>query len=196
MAFCPNCGVVVTGNFCTSCGAKQETAAPSETSGATSAAAASASLLQINIGGAGQRRIGETSAAAAALYPPPLTQAQGNAISEHLVRRWNWGAFLLPWLWPFWHGITWMGVVALICAIFSFWVIPAFVVLGFAVYLGIKGNEIAVQRRLYGEDETFLKVEGAWTKGGVIALLASIPAGIILAILGFFAALISASPRY
>jgi hypothetical protein len=40
--------------------------------------------------------------------------------------------------------------------------------LGFAIYLGVKGGEIAVQRRLYGGVEEFQRVEGAWTTGGVI----------------------------
>lgn len=36
-----------------------------------------------------------------------------------LTRRWNWGAFLLPWLWPFWHGVPWIGIVTLLCVMLS-----------------------------------------------------------------------------
>lgn len=84
-----------------------------------------------------------------------------------------------------------MGIVVIVCSLLSAFWIPAFVALGFAIYLGVKGGEIAVQRRLYGGDQEFVAVERAWTIGGVISVAASIVLSIVLMVLGLFAAILS-----
>lgn len=194
MAFCSICGQAASGAFCASCGSALGASEPTSAASSVSSAA----LLQINVGG--QRQGAAAAAVGAPVYPPPVMQAEGNSVSPYLVTRWNWGAFLLPWLWPFWHGAGWIGVVVLICSLLSFLGLPALIALGFAIYLGVKGGQIAVQRRLYGSDEQFQAVEGAWTKGGIIALIISILISIlmlpIMLALGVLNAIPTSAPHY
>jgi hypothetical protein len=123
-------------------------------------------------------------------------QAEKRAVSDHLARRWSWGAFLLPWLWPFRHGVPWLGIVTLFCILLSPWIVPAVVWVGFAVFLGIKGGEIAVRHRAYGGDDEYRKVERAWATGGVLAAIASIPVGIGLIFLGYLIAAMVSPTHY
>lgn len=190
MAFCSKCGQAANGAFCASCGTAIGVPEPSS----AASSAASAALLQINVGG--QRQAAGAAAVVAPVYPPAVMQAEGNNVSPYFVTRWNWGAFLLPWLWPFWHGASWIGVVVLICSLLSFLGLPALIALGFAIYLGVKGGQIAVQRRLYGSDEQFQAVEGAWTKGGVIALIISILMLPVMLALGVLNAMLTSAPHY
>jgi len=82
---------------------------------------------------------------------------QGVASAEPLPggRRWNWGAFLLGWLW----GLGNRTPIALLAAI------P---VLGFivAVVLGIKGNDWAWQNGVWRDVRQFQAVQRRWAIAG------------------------------
>lgn len=106
-------------------------------------------------------------------------------VSDHLVRRWNWGASLLPWLWPFWHGVPWIGIAGILCLLLSPWIVPALAGIALTIYLGVKGGSIAAHHRAYADDDDYRRVENAWTVGGVIALIASVPTAMACIFIGY-----------
>lgn len=83
---------------------------------------------------------------------------------------------MLPELWPFWHGMPWLAIAMIFCALFAWLGLPALASLAIRIYLGIKGNEIAIQHRLFRDEADFRAVEKAWAVGGLITLV--IPLGI------------------
>lgn len=84
------------------------------------------------------------------------------------VAGWNWAAFLLNWIWAIGNSV-WIGLLALIPGI-------GFVV---AIYLGIKGNELAWKSRRWASVSQFKATQRAWTTWA-IALC-------VLAIVGYIA---------
>lgn len=93
---------------------------------------------------------------------------------EDLARRPNWGAFLLPGLWPFWHGrpmiaILWYLVLAAGVTGSSprRIALGAMLAFGIAGYLFLRGNRIALTRRKYRDLDEFLRVERRWAHWGV-----------------------------
>lgn len=93
---------------------------------------------------------------------PPEIQALG----------WNWGAFLLNWIWAIAHAV-WIGLIGILpCAS-----------LIMAIVLGIKGNEWAWQNRRFASVQEYMEVQKAWRKWGVIVLLISVAINIVVWIL-------------
>lgn len=91
------------------------------------------------------------------------------------IKRWNWGAFFLNWIWSIVHSV-WIGLLALV----------PFVGLFVAIYLGVKGNELAWPKRRWESPESFLKTQRRWGIAGAIAFGFSI---VVMAIsLAFLAA--------
>ena len=86
---------------------------------------------------------------------------------------WNWGAFLLNWIWGVSNGVW----ISLLCLIPVVGFIMIFV-------LGAKGNEWAWQNRKFESIEQFKAVQSAWAKWGVGLFLLSLVLGILLSILG------------
>jgi hypothetical protein len=78
------------------------------------------------------------------------------------LRGWNWGAFLLNWIWAIAHG-TWIGLLIFLPV--------ANVVMPFV--LGAKGNEWAWQNRKFESVEHFKKVQRAWGIAGAIVFFVS-----------------------
>lgn len=74
----------------------------------------------------------------------------------HEIRGWNWGAFLLPWFWPFTNQV-WIGL-------FSY--VPNCPVV-MALALGAKGNEWAWRSRKWRSIEHFKAHQRRWTIAGV-----------------------------
>ena len=73
---------------------------------------------------------------------------------------WNWGAFLLNWIWA-WNNI---GAVWGIAGLFS-GVIP-FGSMIFSVFMGIKGNDLAWENRHFNSIQEFKDVQGKWSAWG------------------------------
>ncbi len=98
------------------------------------------------------------------------------------LKGWNWGAFLLSWIWAIGHNV-WIGLIAILP--------PAALIM--SIILGIKGNEWAWQNRQFSSVEEYKGIQKAWTKWGIIAAIASVILGIILSILyvAIFAAVMS-----
>src|ERR687885_1931369 len=72
------------------------------------------------------------------------------------IKGWNWGAFLMPYLWPFTNKV-WIGLIALVPQIG--WLM--------AIALGVKGNEWAWKSRRWRSIEQFKAHQRGWTIAGL-----------------------------
>jgi serine/threonine protein kinase len=75
------------------------------------------------------------------------------------IKGWNWGAFLMPWLWPLTNQV-WIGLTA--------WVPSAGWVVVVAIALGSKGNEWAWRSRKWRSIEQFKAHQRGWTIAGLL----------------------------
>jgi hypothetical protein len=107
------------------------------------------------------------------------TSGQGvNAvIPPEIATGFNWGAFLMNWIWGIGHSV-WIALVALVAGFIP--VIGGLVSLGMCVYLGMKGNELAWRNRRFESVEQFQAVQKAWMKWGLILLGVSILLGLLM----------------
>ena len=96
------------------------------------------------------------------------TSGQGSAASvPQEIRHWNWGAFLLSWVWGLFHHVWW-SLLALVPYV-------GFIV---AIILGINGSEAAWQAQHYNSIEEFKARERRWKIAGIV--LGVIPIILIL----------------
>src|SRR5919202_6961954 len=72
------------------------------------------------------------------------------------IKGWNWGAFLMPYLWPFTNKV-WIGLIALVPQVGWLMVIA----------LGVKGNEWAWKSRRWRSIEQFKAHQRGWTIAGL-----------------------------
>jgi serine/threonine protein kinase len=73
------------------------------------------------------------------------------------IQGWNWGAFLLPWLW-LWTNQVWLGLFCFVPQIG--WVM--------AISMGAKGNEWAWKSRQWRSIEQFKAHQRGWAIAGVL----------------------------
>jgi hypothetical protein len=79
------------------------------------------------------------------------------------LRGWNWGAFLLTWIWGIGHNV-WIALIALGGLIpYVGWVISIVM----AIVLGARGNEWAWQKKKWDSIESFRKTQRTWMWYGV-----------------------------
>ena len=71
-------------------------------------------------------------------------------------RGWNWGAFLLGWLWAFAHRVWVPGILGLVPGL-NFAMMPVF---------GLKGNEWAWRNRKWSSVSEFQQSERSWARTG------------------------------
>lgn len=94
------------------------------------------------------------------------TSGQGSqAVVPPEVSGWNWGAFLMHWVWAIGNK-TWIGLLAL----------PLGIIM--AIVLGVKGSEWAWQNRKWesvGQFKATQKVWAYWGLGLFILSLLAIP---------------------
>jgi hypothetical protein len=93
------------------------------------------------------------------------------------LQGWNWGAFLLTWVWGIGNKV-WLSLLALIP-------IPM-AGLAVAILLGIKGNEWAWQFKKWDSIEQFRRTQRIWIYWGIASLIAPVVfiIGIIRIIVG------------
>lgn len=91
------------------------------------------------------------------------------------VKGWSWGAFLLNWIWAIFNK-TWIGLLAII----------PYIGLIFAIYLGVKGRELAWKSKRWDSLEHFNRVQRTWSKWSLIV--------VIIPVIGILAAV--ALPAY
>ncbi|MGA9421248.1 MAG: cytochrome c oxidase assembly factor Coa1 family protein [Rhodanobacteraceae bacterium] len=92
------------------------------------------------------------------------------------LNRWNWGAFLLNWIW----GIGNNTPIALLALV-------PFAGLAMLFVLGVKGNEWAWRNRRWESVEHFRLAQRAWAKWGVVAYLVVIGLCVVPLLIGVFA---------
>ncbi len=101
------------------------------------------------------------------------TSGQGSMASvPPEVRGWNWGAFLLSWIWAIGNHV-WLGLLALV----------PYVGFIMAIVLGVKGSEWAWQHRRWDSVDQFKATQKVWTVWGVAIILVSFGIGVLAAIL-------------
>ena len=92
------------------------------------------------------------------------TSGQGaSAIVPAEIDRWNWGAFLLNWIW----GVGNNTFVALLMFVPLVNIVMAFV-------LGAKGSSWAWRNKRWDSVEHFKTVQRTWARWGVIVLVAAV----------------------
>jgi hypothetical protein len=79
------------------------------------------------------------------------------------VKRWNWGAFILNWIWGCGNG----AYLALLCLIPGFNLVWVFV-------CGAKGNEWAWKSGKFKDLDTFLTTQRTWNIAGIILFCLSL----------------------
>ena len=95
----------------------------------------------------------------------PAPAAAAVAAADGPPRGWNWGAFLLTWIWGIGNGVY----VALLCLVPVLGIVMMFV-------LGSKGNELAWRAKRWESVEQFQRSQRKWAwsavgvYGGVIVL--------------------------
>ena len=77
------------------------------------------------------------------------------------VQRWNWGAFFLSWIWAFAHRLPVWGIIGLVA---QFVPLAGWAV---AIYLGVKGGELAWRERPFRSLAEFQATERVWGWWGV-----------------------------
>lgn len=91
------------------------------------------------------------------------------------IKRWNWGAFLMTWIW----GLANRTYISLLALIPGVSIIMAFV-------LGIKGNQWAYKNRKWDSMEQFSQIQKQWSSFGFGILAGCIlGAAVILLIVAY-----------
>jgi len=124
---------------------------------------------------------------------------QRKPVPKRIINHWNWGGFLLSWLWAFYHRMPSWGIISLILEFISFCYIimlpfiiilpvlfiPIIPILKFAVslYLGLKGGQLAWKARSFQSVDEFFLVQRAWAIAGVIVLVIMIVIAMIIGVL-------------
>jgi hypothetical protein len=104
------------------------------------------------------------------------TSGQGAmAVVPREIEGWNWGAFLLTWIWGLGNNV----LIALLMFVPMVNIVMWFV-------LGAKGSEWAWRNKRWDSVEEFRRVQRTWTKWGVIVALASLALATIFAVALFF----------
>lgn len=98
------------------------------------------------------------------------------------LKRFNWGAFLMNWIWGIMHGkyITLLYFVACL--------IPVIGPIGISIWFGFSGNKWAWQSRNWASIEEFNQCQRNWVKLWIIlfvlGLIFAIKAFLVLAYIG------------
>ncbi|MDR1292831.1 MAG: hypothetical protein LBJ91_05510 [Clostridiales Family XIII bacterium] len=90
------------------------------------------------------------------------------------VKKWNWGAFALNWIWGCGNG----AYLALLCLIPFFNIVWIFV-------CGVKGNEWAWKSGKFKDLDTFLTTQRTWNIAGLIMFIINIAYIVIIIVMVF-----------
>ncbi len=106
------------------------------------------------------------------------------------LQKFNWGAFLLSWIWGIGNNsyITMWAFLAAVLVYIPF--IGPFIPLALCIWFGTQGNQWAWQNREWNSVEHFNEVQKKWAIGGAIAFVVFFVFTIVftLAIVGIAAA--------
>jgi hypothetical protein len=104
---------------------------------------------------------------------PAVTAGRSNtsgtgseAVLPPEIKGWNWGAFLLTWIWGLGNGV-YIALLALLALVpVVGWVIALIV----AVFLGARGNELAWRKKRWVDVDHFKDVQRKWAIAGAIVV--------------------------
>jgi len=92
------------------------------------------------------------------------TSGQGNSAAVPAeIDRWNWGAFLLNWIWGLGNG-TYLALLMFVPVVNVVW----------PFVLGAKGSAWAWRNKRWESVEHFRRTQRKWAIGGLVAMLAAI----------------------
>jgi hypothetical protein len=103
-------------------------------------------------------------------YQPMFENTSGQKSTvppEIAAFKWNWGAFLMNWLWLCFHGMVLYGIGLLVVLIVLNSRHVGFLGLAINIYLGINGHKLAWKNRRFESIEQYKKVETAWMRWGI-----------------------------
>lgn len=103
-----------------------------------------------------------------------------SAQDEDLIKKWNWGAFVLPVMWGIGNKAYW----SLLCMIPVFGWFWRFV-------SGLKGNEWAYKSSGVGPKST-LKIQESWNRAGKLVLIIAIIIAVLVVLIYMFFGLLLA----
>lgn len=88
-----------------------------------------------------------------------------------ILKKWNWGAFTLSWLWALCNGVYWPLIIIFINFI-PF--VGAVISLGICFFLGFRGNNIAwnVAKQKNTSIEQFASNQRIWNVIGLVSFIA------------------------
>lgn len=117
-----------------------------------------------------------------------MEETQVAQLPAESLKKFNWGAFLLNWIWGLGNK-TYLPLIVLPIAFVP--VLGPLVNLGLAIWFGFKGNEWAWQNKQWQSIEHFEDVQKKWAIAAVIILVVSFVLGLLMGILGGIAAVMS-----
>ena len=117
------------------------------------------------------------------------TSGQGPTASvpDAVAKKFNWGAFLLSWIWGLFHH-KYITLLIIPAAFIPF--VGIFVNLGLGIWFGIEGNKWAWQGRRYQSIAQFHESQKKWATAGLIVIVLSFVLGVVASML-FGAAMLS-----
>ncbi len=117
---------------------------------------------------------------------PNVAVAEPSANAQPDLSKWNWGAFLMGWLWGFFNGCWWIFLVEFVLSFTGIGLVV------FRIVAGVKGTQWAWNNRSWNSVEDFEHTQRNWTVAGLCVFCFSI-IGSLIFFLFFFTALESAT---
>lgn len=107
------------------------------------------------------------------------TSGQGQvAVVPTEIRRFNWGALLLNWIWSIFNLSCGFAILSFVLSL-----IPL-VNIAWMIILGVKGNEWSWQAKRWSSVEHFLETQRKWMIAGIIVFVVGIVLGCGFGVLG------------
>ena len=126
---------------------------------------------------------------------PAVSHASGMGAGTPVppeVQGWNWGGFLLTWIWGIGNDV-WISLLALLTVIpYIGWIAG----LAMSIILGLRGNEWAWQHKKWDSVEHFKDTQRRWALWGLAALAAQIVLVIAVSVLIFSLIMIASTMGY
>ena len=92
-------------------------------------------------------------------------------VPDIIAKKFNWGAFLLTWIWGIGNKTY---ITCVILAVLAIPLIGGIASLGFSIWFGIKGNEWAWQNKQFSSIQAFHENQKKWAIAGVIVTVIAI----------------------
>lgn len=125
------------------------------------------------------------------------TSAQGPQVQvpAEIAKEFNWGAFLLSWIWGIGNNsfITLVIIPAAILNLIPF--VGILVQIGLAVWFGKMGNTWAWQNKHFDSIEQFNDYQKKWAIAGLIVFGVTIVLSVLFVVLAFVGAAIGMSAK-